>query len=356
MLYRLAFIALLVSPLWLAGCGDVESTENGQQRLQPVSVTEARAGELSRDLRFSGVSRPADHARLTFQSSGILSTRPVILGQLVKKGEVLATLRNPDLEPAQQAASARLEETITRLEQARRDLKRLQDLFQRGAVGEERVEQQRSELEALEAAVISSRADLAGSSRRLDDSVLEAPFDGVVARLYVEPDEYVRSGDPVIGLGGLEALEVELRVPAAVVADLRHGDPVTVDFPQLDKAGLAAEITEIGAIGESDTGLFPVVVEVPVEEGLRAGMRTIVAFTEHSGPGVIVPLGAVVDAVGRQPKIYRLDGDRVYSVAVQPMFLSGDEVLVRGELSAGTQVVIAGHRSLTDGQRVESRL
>jgi RND family efflux transporter MFP subunit len=324
--------------------------------LQPVRTVEVRAGRLQHCLSFHGVLEPVTRARLAFQSPGVVSSRPAAMGQFVRRGELLATLDNPELGPAQKAAAARLQEALAQRDQAERDLQRLRSLARTGAVGEEQVEQTAAQLDSLQAAVARAEADLAGTRQRLEDATLLAPFDGVISMTGVEPGEFVAAGQPVMALGGLDRLEVRVLLPASLVSALAVGEELDLRVPQLDPRLLRGRVTEVSAIGERDTGLFPVTVELAVTPELpmvRPGMQAEVLVDYADVEGLLVPLSAVVDPVGGNPQLFIEAEGRVRQVLVQVLAVANDQVaLAAAGVAAGDRVVVAGHRSLTDGQAV----
>lgn len=323
-----------------------------------VRVVEVRQGRLQHQLAFHGVLEPVTRARLAFQSPGVLATRPVQMGQVVRQGEMLASLDNPELGPAQRAASARLQESLTRRDQAERDLARLKSLESTGAVGEERVEQKLAELESLQATVARAEADLTGTRQRLEDALLLAPFDGVISSLEIETGEFVSAGQQVMAIGGLDKVEVRVRLPASLVSELAIGATLTVRVPQINHAEASGIVTELAAIGEITTGLFPVVVELetdPATSMLRAGMQAAVLVNYADVEGLIVPLSAIVDPVGGAPKIYTVSAGRAQQHSVRILAIANEEValeVISSQVEAGDRVVVAGHRSLTDGQEL----
>lgn len=324
---------------------------------QPVQAVEAKQGRLQHRLSFYGTLEPVTRARLAFQSAGVVASRPAAMGQYVRRGELLATLDNPELGPAQRAAAARLQESLTRRDQAERDLVRLRSLERTGAVGEEQVEQKAAELESLQAAVARAEADLAGTRQRLEDATLLAPFDGVVSSTPVEPGEFVAAGQTVLALGALDPLEVRVLLPASLVSALHTGDSLDLRVPQLDTPDMQGRVTELSAIGERDTGLFPVTVEVTVADAfpaVRPGMQAEVRVDYADVEGLLVPLSAIVDPVGGNPQVFVAEHDRVRQVPVRVLAIAGDRVAldVQGRVADGDRVVVAGHRSLTDGQAV----
>lgn len=323
-----------------------------------VRTVEVRQGRLQHQLSFHGVLEPVTRARLSFQSPGVLATRPVQLGQVVRKGEMLASLDNPELGPAQRAASAQLQASLSRRDQAERDLTRLRSLESTGAVGKERVEQKSAELESLQAAVARMEADLTGTRQRLEDALLLAPFDGVISGLNVEPGEFVSAGQQVLAIGGLDKVEVRVLLPASLVSELSTGDELMVRIAQLRGLEILGVVTELAAIGEVGSGLFPVVVELatdPSTSMLRGGMQAAVILNYADVEGLIVPLSAIVDPVGGAPKVFTVADNHVRQTRVRILAIAREEVAleqVSGEIVAGDLVVVAGHRSLTNGQIV----
>ena len=325
---------------------------------QPVRAVEVRQGRLQHRLSFHGVLEPVNRARLAFQSPGVLATRPAAMGQFVRQGELLATLDNPELGPAQKAAAARLQETLAQRDQAERDLARLQSLARSGAVGEEQVEKQAAELDSLRAAVSRAEADLAGTRQRLEDATLLAPFEGVVSMTAAEPGEFVASGQTVMALGGLDRLEVRVLLPASLVAALTVDMVLDVRVPQLGERDWPGRVTELSAIGERETGLFPVTVELAVtgdQASIRPGMQADVRVDYADVEGLLVPVAAVVDPVGGNPQVFVAEQGRVRQVPVRVLAVADDRVALEAAgtaISAGDLVVVAGHRSLSDGQAV----
>jgi RND family efflux transporter MFP subunit len=349
---------LILLTALLAGC-DPEAAPL-EDETQLVRVAQVKHGRLVHELAFHGVLRPVTRARLAFQTPGVVSSRPAQLGQLVRQGELLATLDNPELAPAQRAAAARLQESLSQRDQARRDLARLRSLQRTGAVGVDAVEQKEAELKSLEATVARVEADLTGTRQRLEDATLLAPFDGMVSHITVEPGEFVSAGQQVMSVGGMDELEVKVLVPASLVAELKQGDSLVVRISQLGNERLEGRVTELAAIGELETGLFPVVVQVDVDPRtthLRAGMQAEVHFVYADVDGLIVPLSAIVDPVGGSPHIFVVTGESARKLPVLVTAMSGEEVAVSltaaYPLNPGEQVVTAGHRSLTDGQAVQ---
>ncbi|MDX1757020.1 MAG: efflux RND transporter periplasmic adaptor subunit [Marinobacter sp.] len=347
--------ALVLPVALLVGCKAVDSTQAADQP-QAVSVRTASvqaAEQVAHPLRFSGIVQASQRATLTFQVSGTLKNQHVELGQEVARGDVLARVYNPALEPARDSAAARLEELETQLEQANREWERSRRLFERGVVSEQTLEQLAARRDGLQASVRTARAALAEAARLLQESQLVAPFNGKVEALLVEQDEFVAAGQPVMRLSSPRGREVEVRVPAYLLGHLGVGQPLPVwsvqnrDLPAVE--GSVLEIAQAGAVrGE----LHPVLVRLP-NDTLDAGQPVEVGITPKLPSATTVPLLSVTrsaDGAG----VFRIRDGQAERVAVAIKRIVGEQVVVESnELTDGDQVVYAGLTRLTEGDVVE---
>lgn len=342
----------------LAGCkaGSLEET-NGQQAEPAVTVRTAAVtagGDIAQPLRFSGIVQATQRATLTFQVSGTLKERRVELGQQVVKGDVLARVYSPALEPARDSAAARLQELDTQLEQANREWERSRRLYERGVVSEQTLEQLESRRDSLKASVGTARAALSEASRLLDESELLAPFDGRVEALLVEEDEFVAAGQPVVRLSSPQGREVEVRVPAYMLGFVNLGEPLPVwsvhDRRQPPVTGQVMEIAQAGAVrGE----LHPLLVRLP-EDTLEPGQPVEVGIAPPMDSVIMVPLLSVIRGDDGE-SVYRVREQRAEQVPVTVRRIVGESVVVESaDLAAGDQVVYAGLTRLIDGDRVEA--
>ena len=350
----LASLAILVA--LLAGCrADASSgaTAGGETRPQVVAVraAEVRAPEAGEPLRFAGVVCPRERATLTFQVGGVVRERPVEIGQSVEKGALLARLFNPELDPARDAARARLRELEAQAEQARGDAERAAQLHARGMASAQERDRQAARLDAAHAAVATARAGLRQSEQLQREMRLEAPFAATIEALLVEPGEYVGPGQPVMRLAGAEnGLEVEVKVPVSLLEGVAVGDLLPL-WTRLDGEVLRGRVVEIGRSASQGSVLYPVVVGVD-EARLRAGDAVEVGFARQGDARAAVPFAAVMRSADGLA-VFRLEGDRVRRVEVAVAGLQGEWALLDGDtLKPGDRVVHSGLARLTDNDSV----
>ena len=114
---------------------------------------------------------------------------------------------------------SRLDAARAEFERARNDLARYQRLWDgEQAVARAEVDDRRARLEA-------ARTSLAAAERDLADTVIKAPFEGVITRRRIEPFTNVQAKQPIAELQDLRALEVVVNVPERLVRRMRPSRP-----------------------------------------------------------------------------------------------------------------------------------
>ncbi|MFQ3786822.1 efflux RND transporter periplasmic adaptor subunit [Halomonas sp. A29] len=342
---------LALSVMLLVGCDSAPAqVERVEPSLPSVRTEAVRLSEDEVKYRFPGTVRASERAAPAFLHGGVLQERHVARGQRVEKGEPLATLRNPAMGPALTAAEARVRELDASLSRLGRDVERARMLRERNLTAEEELDRLRSEREAIAQGREQALAQRDEAQAQLDELTLRAPFAAEVTDLLVEPGDFVAAGQPVMRLAGLSGREVEIRVPAGLVARLEVGQEVRLDAA-LGARRFAGRVADIGRAGE---GMAPVVIVVETDPAPALGESLRVQLALAVQPELQVPLAAVVDSGGQAPHVLMLaEDDTVLPMAVTPGRLANGWVTVSdAALAPGERVVTAGQGRLEEGDRV----
>lgn len=314
-----------------------------------VRVAEVRSAAPETWYRFPGVVRAADRAEPAFLQAGTLAERMVTRGQRVARGEPLARLHNPSLEPALAVAQGQVAESEARIGQLRRDLERARDLRRRDLVAAAEVDRLEAELEAAIQAREQAMARRNEAEAQVGEMLLRAPFNGWVSDVYVEPGDFIGAGQAVLALVGVQGLEIEIRLPSSIVPRLETGLSVEI-VPALRSGRYTGQVASAGRAGDA---LAPIIIGVSETQGLSAGEPVNVHLPLPDTASLQIPLAAIVDPGGHAPHVLALDeGDGVHKVQITPGRLAGDWVGVESDLATGVRVVIAGQGRLVEGDRV----
>ncbi len=337
-----------------------EGTGSDTLSVAPRPVVTLHAGpELVGAGTFIGTVEATTTVGTAFEILGRLVSRPVNEGDLVARGDLLATLDARTLQDdcdAAQAALASAEATLATASKARA---RVVELVQRGADSAQTLEAAERNAAVALADVEQARAGLARAEDALARTRLIAPMDGIVLRTRHETGATVAAGDPVLVLASPTGRKVTLTLPATVLGGLAPGARFIIRSPDLPGGSTIGTLSLIDPVPAPETRMRAVEVALGPEAGtLAIGQLVEVSPLAPAGSHVVLPRAAIRDGEDG-PRVWVVDtaadgGRRVHSLTVR---LSGDaagredEIPVEG-IPEGAEVVVRGVHSLAEGQAV----
>jgi RND family efflux transporter MFP subunit len=337
-------------------------------------------------LQATGYVTARRQATVSAQITGALTEVLIEEGERVAAGQVLARLDDTAQRAvlaqsaAQvQAAQALLLQYKAQLAQARRDLKRNQDLIDRHLVSQQALETAATQVETLQAQVAAqlkqvdlAQASVRGAQVQLDYTIVRAPFSGVITAKAAQPGEIVSpisAGGGFTRTGGgtsvdMDSLEIEVDVNESYIHRVHPNQPAEAVLDAYPDWTIPAHV--IAIIPTADRSKATVKVRIAIEQKdprILPDMGVRVSFLEEtvkngaaegapSAPpqGMLVPSGAIVERDGRSV-VFAIDGDHVRATPVTPGQTYGDLRLVDG-LTSGARVVRAPPADMADGARV----
>lgn len=306
---------------------------------------------------------------------GRLSELRVEEGSVVREGETLARLESIDYEAAVARARAAVQRAEADLAEYRRQLRLAEDLAKQRIVAEDQREAAASRVRIAEAALAQQQADLAFAEAQLQNTVIRAPFGGVVVKKMAEVGESVApippgvnistSSGAIVALADLATLEVEADVAEANVAKVAGGQPAEVTVEAIPDRRYKAVLRQV--IPTADRTKATVMVKVTIldkDKDLKPEMSAKVTFLEPEkkeqkqaavpAPVVLVPRAAVVTRDGK-PTVFLVRGGKAQARAVVLGTERQGQVIVKEGLAGGETVVAKPGDALVDGAPVRVR-
>jgi RND family efflux transporter MFP subunit len=348
LLLALAFIAVS------AACTQPVPPAEPVRAVRTLTVGQQSAGT---SIDYAGEVRARTESRLSFRVAGKMTSRPVELGDSVKKGQVLASLDPMDLRLGQQAANSGLEAALVTAEQAAADLKRFKELHDQGFISAAELDRRETTYKAAQALYLQARAQASVQGNQARYTQLVADHDGVVTAIEAEPGAVLTAGAPVLRVAPDGPRDVVFSVPEQQAGQLRtlQGKPglLQVRLWGATDAAVPATVREVAAAADPVTRTFLVKADVGTLP-VRLGQTATVSLAMPAAVGAFkLPLAALFEQQG-QSHVWLLDSSAM-TVRAQPVIVAGAEgnmVLIASGLSAGQIVVSAGAHTLTAGQKV----
>jgi len=211
---------------------------------------------------------------VTTRVGGVIDSIQAERGELVHKGQPLATLDQREFRLDLKAAEETLVVSLA-------DLKRYEELRRLNLTSDAEFEQKRSRYEL--ALVELERAKLV-----IDRSVVRAPFDGVVADRYARVGEKftVEESKPLFKVMSLEPLLARAYLPASGLQTVKVGDEVAVEAPDFPEAHSSGRVTFLSPVIDPGSGTVQAIVQVKRDpkKVLRPGMAVRLTFGAPARP------------------------------------------------------------------------
>jgi multidrug efflux system membrane fusion protein len=405
MLITLSIISLAV------GCSREEPPR--PEVVRPVKTMVVVAGDQTHSRTFPGRVEGSKSVELAFQVSGILTNLPVKEGQSVVKNDLIAQLRQDEFQARLQSVQGQLDQARAglnalrqeerpeerlrreaevraaeaRLANARIDYERFARLVQSSAVSRSEYdraqtayrvaqEEHRAALQILEQGTIARQEDieaqqaqvrvlegrLVEANIRLGDATLRAPYDGVIARRFVEERQNIRAKEPVVQFKDVDEVDIAVDVPETImIADLRSADIVqmTTTFSGAPGLEFPVRIKEIAQVADPMTQTFQVrgALKSPPGMNLLPGMTARVSLTYRRArildERILVPISAVFKDASREPVAWVIGSDQ--TVIRRPVKIgqaSGGQIEITEGLQPGDRIAVAGVTFLRGGMKV----
>lgn len=307
----------------------------------PVPVEAAAvAREAVADEVFAvGTLRSNETVMLRSEIAGRIAAIGFAEGSAVRKGDILFTL--DDAIPA-----AELKDAEASLALSQRNFERARELFSR-RFGTERT------LDEARAALDSDRAKVELARARLGKTRIVAPFSGIVGLRRVSIGDYIEVGQDLVNLEELNPIKADFRVPERYLAALSPGQSLRVTVDAYPDRVFTGEVVALDPMIDPEGRSIAVRARLPNPDGLlRPGLFARVNLVlQRRAQALTIPETAVVPR-GEERFVYRIDGDRAVLTRVDLGERRAGRIEVTAGLSAGDQVVTAGHLRLRDGVKV----
>lgn len=335
-------VSLALAPT--AGC-DRDGTVATEQSAPPIRVTTwtVAHGTARVERRLSGYAHPWEAHGVGFLVGGRVTQILVSDGDVVSKGQLLATLAPEDYALMKRLADVQVEAIKPNFE-------RVDELVADKALPQATLDELKGRYEAA----LTQRKQ---AQRQLEYTRLRAPCDGVVMERRTAVGQVIGAGMPAVVVLDLSRIKARFGVPQQDLGLFELGREVTLRFPGVEGERVGT-VHHVAFVPDAKTRTYDVVVAVDNADGmLRAGMLAHMTATAREAEGIFVPLRAVRTNADREHIVYLYDPDtsRVVDRRIEKGELFGTDLEVRSGLEAGDVVIVEGQGFVSPGDEVQPR-
>jgi membrane fusion protein (multidrug efflux system) len=350
--------ASLITMLAITACGkkDAEATASAPVTVSigPENMTVVAQSTLNSGPAISG-SLVADRtAQIRAEIGGSVVAVLIEPGNRVSKGTPLARIDESSVRESWLSAKSAVTQATLAADIALREQGRAEKLLAAGAIAENTLEAARRSNLASQAQLEDAKARFASAQRNLDNTVVKAPYAGVVSERSVNVGDIVSPGNAMFTVVDPSTMRLEGTVPSDQLGAVRMGAPVKFSVTGYPGKDFTGTITNIFPSADPSTRQVRLFVKIPNSGGLVAGLYATGRVASVTRQGLVAPSNAV-DQRGIKPFVIRLKNGKVEKVEVSlGVRDEGTErVEILGGVAAGDSLLIGAAQGITAGTPVK---
>jgi membrane fusion protein (multidrug efflux system) len=384
-------VVLLVAAT--AACAADATRSQVAEDVAAVSVLAATAVEepIARFIRVSGTLTAEAEAEVAAEVAGRVAT-PVERGSAVAAGASLIGIAAAEAEAQAREAQANAAQIEARLgmvqgstfeiervpevanaraaqQLARTELDRARQLHEAQLLAQAEFDQRSAQFVATERqyevakntaaqqyqSLMAARARVSVAEKAVADTIVRAPFAGIVGERVVSLGDYVTRGTKVASVVRVDPLRIELTVPEQYVSTVQAGRAVTFAVDAYPGEIFTGHVRYVSPSVTAQTRALTVEAVVPnPDRRLKPGFFATARIEQAALPGILVPAAAVRTVAGTA-RVFVVTGDRVEERIVVTGQAVGERVEVTSGVKAGERLAASNVEQLADGVRVAAR-
>ena len=385
--------SLLAISVAAAACGSNGTTVSAEAKPEPLAIAVAKVEQrpIDRFLKVTGSLAADEQAEVSAEAVGRVIETPVERGSRVAQGTVLARISASEasaqlqeaeanagqiearlgLKPGQTFEAKRVPDVMNAkasLEWAEAEFARMKSLLDQRVVSQSEFDQRRTQVEAARQqyqiaqnsaeqsyrSLLAARARIALARKGVADTVVRAPFAGLVAERLVSAGDYVTRGTRVATVVRIDPMRVELTVPEQAVSLVSVGQSVRLAVDAYPNEVFEAKVRYVSPSLKTDQRALTVEALATNHDGrLKPGLFATAAIQQPTGsPALLVPVAAV-ETISGTSRVYVVKDGK----AEERIVTVGERVADRIEITSGVnkdELVAAEPRGrITDGAVVK---
>jgi HlyD family secretion protein len=187
---------------------------------------------------------------------------------------------------------------------------------------------------------------------QISNSTITSPISGVVTNRNINAGEITSLSSPLMSIADTSTLKLQGNLSQEDVVHLSLGSKVNVSVDVMPGKQYTGRVEQVGPVAAATGQYFPVVVTLPNDGRLLAGMTAKASFALNSVQGILIPQSAVGAGEDGQAFVFVVSGGSVHKRAVTLGMRDDTDVQVLSGLQAGESVATSNVDALQDGMGV----
>lgn len=351
------YIILTLSiALFVASCGseDKKPVVDNSPAIS-VKTSQVTTNGSSPFLSVSGKIQASNSADLSTRMMGYVNQVHVNVGDNVRKGQLLVSINNSDLQAKRAQVNAGITEANAALKNAQKDYNRFKNLFADNSASQKEMDDMTANFEMAKARVEGANQMKNEINAQFAYSNITAPFSGTITSKNVEAGNMANPGVVLISMETPGDFEVMAMVPETEISAIKKGTAVDVVVKSINKT-IKGKVAEVSSSAKNTGGQYLVKIDVEkTDANILSGMFTTVHFPverKATSSMVLIPTDAIVTN-GQLSGVYTVSQSNTALLRWLRLGRTfGDQVEVLSGLHAEEAYIVSAEGKLFNGAKI----
>ncbi len=360
--YPISILALIA--LVVAGCDQIDGGRKQPNtpesvKVTPVDIAGLESVQLVEPIFSTGTILAHKSTDLVPMVGGLIEEIYVAVGDRVEQGQPLLRMRQKDFEIKVDRLIQGTNLAEAELRDAKRDLTNAIQLKKKDVYSAEELDDRQTQVEVATAKLGIAQANLAEAKKELDDSVMRAPYRGVITKKTVDEGAYVpsvmRSGSPVLQIQKIDIMVALLFIAEGHLSSIRLGMAGEVRIPSLDKT-YESQVALINDRLDMKTRTIDVRLGVPnADYVIKPGLFIEVELIPEPRAALIIPPDAV-NGLGSERYLFVVNEGLAARRKIEVRELEDGRLELISGVEPEAQIIVGSDRfSIQDGTAIQVR-
>ncbi|HXK45169.1 MAG TPA: efflux RND transporter periplasmic adaptor subunit, partial [bacterium] len=319
---------------------------------------------FTQSITLTGVIGSDEEANISTKIPGRVTGVHADEGMIVNKDQTLVTIDDLQLKIQKSqvqnqivVAQTNIDTIKLQLNDAERDLQRMEQLFKENAISQKQLESYQLKLNTLknnyESAIKNLQVvkdNLKLIETQIDDCTIRAPFSGIMGIKNVDIGEIVAPGQVLMTLFNINKLNVQIKVPENYLPEIKMGQDVIIEIDAVNGRQIIGKVKKISGSPDPKTRMFVVYASLPgspkdARPGMFVRAKIITRIKQNA---IVIPQQAIFQE-NNKTFVYIVDANKAKKIEVVTGDNTDDTIEIISGLKPGEKVITSNLENLSHG-------
>lgn len=358
-------IAFLFALAFIVACSKKE--DENLEKSVPVKIYKVKSESISQFIRATGVVKAEDDVILLSKIPERVLRIFVKPGDRVQQNQILAEQKSEIYKQGLDIANSGLRSAEVHLKTVHQDYERLSKLYSEKAISQQQYDQIKSAKETAEQTYNQAKSAYEQAKEQYDNCFIRAPFNGIIAAVYVEENQTLNMGQPVFQILSPSKMKSKIYLTGSDIQQVKVGQKVSVKFPVINGEVFNGRVEKINSsIDQMSKSLEVEIVLLSNDTRIKSGMfGEFLIETKRIDDCIVIPENALlpqteikIDKETGLQKIFKkfylfvLENGRAKLKEVKTGIANNGQIEITSGLALGDSIIVVGQNIVKQDQKV----